>query len=148
MMPAASSAGQPASSSREGAGNPKVDNEGGRIVRAQPVDPTAAARDSECTYETESSDPTDAEIDAAANITEDMDLPPGTTVSCSCTGVGWRSSVVSNTLDNGRYDLDCKKRTQDQGHGALQAKIPDSARQDIIPRCGGTCRILQRGCTR
>eukprot|EP00959_Pyramimonas_sp_CCMP1952_P287898 6020792-Pyramimonas_sp.AAC.1 len=75
-MPAASSAGQPAFSSREGAGNPLVDKEGGNPVLAPPVDSAAAARDSEFTYETERSDPMDAEINASAKITVDMGLAP------------------------------------------------------------------------
>eukprot|EP00959_Pyramimonas_sp_CCMP1952_P261587 5469353-Pyramimonas_sp.AAC.1 len=43
MLPAASSAGQPGSFSREGAGNPKGDRAGGNFVLAKGVGPTAAA---------------------------------------------------------------------------------------------------------
>eukprot|EP00959_Pyramimonas_sp_CCMP1952_P291866 6104287-Pyramimonas_sp.AAC.1 len=78
--------GKPLSSSREGAGKSNADRKGDNPVLAPAVDPTEPAPESECTYETASSEPTNADIEITAKVAEDMGLKPGAVAAYNCRG--------------------------------------------------------------
>eukprot|EP00959_Pyramimonas_sp_CCMP1952_P096047 2008141-Pyramimonas_sp.AAC.1 len=99
---AASSAGQPAFSSREGASEPAADKIGEAFGPAPAFDPTAHASGLKNSHESSSGDAADPDLDIAVPIMEGIDLEAGATAGRHARSVGWITFQVRGKLLNGR----------------------------------------------